>query len=68
MTIDTKGSLGDLMVLWNLLEVVFQDQMACSMILIGNFRYLGSKEKVSLMAVYGPHMSVEKVKFLGNMK
>lgn len=63
MDLDAQGSARGLTILWNPLEVVFQDWLESPRIMTGRFRYLGKKELVALIVVYCPPISRKKSNF-----
>ena len=68
MTIDAKGSVGGIRILWNLAEITMDYWVAMKRILTGQLRLIGNREWFLVSAVYGPHIPVEKEYFLQQIK
>lgn len=64
MSLDVRANSEGLEIWWNPIEVVFQDWMASTIILIGIFCYVGTKKFVFLTIVYGPSTTGDKTSFL----
>lgn len=60
MAIEVRGSSGGVTILWNPSEIIFQDWRATLRVFTGYFRYIGTKELLTLTIIYGPSVSTEK--------
>lgn len=53
---DVVRSAGGIAILWNPNEIVFENWLSLPRILTGTGRILGTKERVLITGVYGPHV------------
>ena len=68
MTIDARGSVGGIAILWNPTEITVDYWIGMKRILMGQFHVIGNKEWFLISAVYDPHILVEKENFLQRIK
>ena len=64
MAIDSRGTAGGIAILWNPTEIVAEEWMGLPRILTGNFRQIGSQERILISVVYGPPIPGEREGFL----
>ena len=64
VTIDPKGSVGGIAILWNPAEVLADWWIRMPRILTERFRLIGQSEWVAISAVYGPHTRADRDLFL----
>eukprot|EP00253_Pinus_taeda_P011292 PITA_11292 len=65
---DAIGSAGGIAILWNPNDIILEGWTSMTRILTGIGRIVGTKEKVVISGVYGPHTPGEKESFMQNMK
>jgi len=65
---DAIGSAGGIAILWNPNEIIFENWTSMSRILTGSGRIAGTKEKVIISGVYGPHTPGDREIFLKNLQ
>jgi len=65
---DAIESAGGIAILWNPNEIIFEDWTSMTRILIGMGRIVGTKERVVISGVYGPHIPGERENFIKNMQ
>lgn len=53
---DATGSAGGIADLWNPNEIILEDWTSMTRILTGIGRIVGTKERVVLSGIYGPHI------------
>eukprot|EP00253_Pinus_taeda_P033889 PITA_33889 len=68
MAQDTDGSAGGLAILWNTEEVIFENWISLPRILSGVCRLAGSRERILVSGVYGPHLPRGRKDFLRNIQ
>eukprot|EP00253_Pinus_taeda_P003838 PITA_03838 len=72
-TIQTVGeilinSAGGIAILWNPNEIIFESWTSMTRILTGTGRIAGTKERVTISGVYGPHTSGDRENFIKNLQ
>ena len=65
---DAIGSVGGIAILWNPNEIIFEDWISMTRILTGIGRIVGTKERVVISGIYGPHIPGERENFIKNMQ
>eukprot|EP00253_Pinus_taeda_P017271 PITA_17271 len=65
---DSIGSAGGIAILWNPNDIILEGWTSMTRILTGIGRIAGTKEKVVISGVYGPHTPGEKESFMQKMK
>eukprot|EP00253_Pinus_taeda_P035212 PITA_35212 len=68
MAQDTEGTAGGLAILWNPKEVIFENWISLSRILSGVCRIAGTRERVLISGVYGPHLPRGRKEFMRNIQ
>eukprot|EP00253_Pinus_taeda_P009427 PITA_09427 len=68
MAQDEDGPTGGLAVLWNTEEVIFENWISLPRILSGVCRLAGSRERILISGVYGPHLPRGRKDFLRNIQ
>ena len=68
MAQDAEGSAGGLAILWNPEEVTFENWISLPRILSGVCRIVGTKERIFISGVYGPHLPRDRGNFLKNIQ
>lgn len=53
---DAFGSVGGIAILWNPNEIIFENWTSMTRILTGIRRIAGTKERIIISGVYGPHI------------
>lgn len=64
---DAIGSAGGIAMLWNPNEITFEEWVSVRRILTGVGRIVGTKERVAISGVYGPHTPSERQNFIKNI-
>jgi len=65
---DAIGSAGGIAILWNPDEIVFENWISMARVLTGIGRITGTKERILISGVYGPHVLGEREGFLRNVQ
>eukprot|EP00253_Pinus_taeda_P029818 PITA_29818 len=68
MAQDAEGSAGGLAILWNSEEVIFENWISLPKILSGVCRIVGTKERILISGVYGPHLPRGRKEFMRNIQ
>eukprot|EP00253_Pinus_taeda_P007926 PITA_07926 len=68
MAQDVEGTTGGLAILWNPEEVTFENWISLPRILFGVCRIAGTKERILISRVYGPHLPRDRKNFLRNIQ
>eukprot|EP00253_Pinus_taeda_P002797 PITA_02797 len=68
MAQDVDGSAGGLAILWNTEEVIFENWISLPRILSGVCKLVGSRERILISGVYGPHLPRGRKDFLRNIQ
>lgn len=68
VTIDAKGSVGGILVIWNRAEILSDWWIGMPRILTSRFRLIGQSEWVAVPVVYGTHTPVDQGQFLSHLK
>eukprot|EP00253_Pinus_taeda_P024087 PITA_24087 len=68
MAQDAIGSARGLAILWNTEEVIFENWISLPRILSGVFRLVGTRERILISGVYGPHLPRGQKDFLRNIQ
>lgn len=68
MAIDSRGSAGGIAMLWNPTNIMVDFWIGLHRILIGLFRKIGTKEKILISSIYGPHILGEIKAFLNSIR
>ena len=68
VTIDAKGSVGGIAVIWNPTEFITNWWIVMPRILTGKLRLIGRSEWFLVSAVYKPHAPVDRGLFLSHMQ
>lgn len=68
MEIDSHSSARGITIIWNPAEIMADAWISLPHILIGLFRQIRMKEKISIYLVYGPHTLGEREAFLNSIR
>jgi len=68
MTIDAKGSIGGITILWKLTKILVDYWIGMKRVHIGKFRLIGNREWFLVSTVYGLHTPMERGSFLDQLQ